>query len=77
MLRKLTSTLALLIATAVVSITLTAAPAHAASWHPYATYSNAGTCQAVGGVMLQTRYRGTSRYKCTWDSPYWLLWLYY
>ncbi|GAA3092900.1 hypothetical protein AB0K18_06660 [Nonomuraea sp. NPDC049421] len=62
-------------AIAVAAVGLSAAPASAASWHPYQAYKNYDTCVEVGKYAVA--YGKSTKYKCDWDSPYWLLSLYY
>jgi len=74
LLRKPAQTLAFLIVAATATMSLTAAPAHAASWRLYQVYADSETCHAVGDVALDVH--NAKKYKCLWDSPGFALWLY-
>ncbi|MFC7386950.1 hypothetical protein [Sphaerisporangium rhizosphaerae] len=74
LLRKSAQALALLIVAATAGVSLTAAPADAASWRLYQVYADSETCNAVGEAAV---YVGkVKKYKCLWDSPGFGLWFY-
>lgn len=73
--RKLAMSIATVAMTTGGVLVTTGAPAHAASWHDYRVYSNYYTCVSVGEGIVD---RGGARdWHCKWDSPYYLLQLYY
>ncbi|KAB8193016.1 hypothetical protein FH608_021990 [Nonomuraea phyllanthi] len=75
LLRKPAHALAVLATATAATVTLTATPAAAASWHPYQVYKLYETCTSVGLYAVSSGK--AQKYKCEWDSPYYLLSLYY
>ena len=74
MLRKPAQALAVLIATSAAAVSLTATPAMAATWWAAEVFATSAACNKAGHNVVDPGW--AEKYKCTWDSPGFMLWLY-
>ncbi|GAA3671157.1 hypothetical protein GCM10022224_039240 [Nonomuraea antimicrobica] len=75
LLRKPAQALAVLAGVMAATVVATGTPANAASWHPYQVYKEYYTCASVGAYAVNSGK--AQKWKCDWDSPGYLLSLYY